>query len=229
MSYSLYIYGSRARNDSVEHSDTDLLIVFENVKNIDKDSIMIPENLSAGGNNLDISYYSVDRLKEMYKAGHLFAWHLFTESKYLDVGIDYLKNMGKPEQYMSFTNDVQPLLELLESSKKELKSSSANVIYEAGLVYVCARNIAISASYYSPAGLTFSTYAPFLLENNNNPFPINKDVYEKLRRARLAGTRGLNPLGILRDEVLESIKNVTKWATAEYDRIANERVHEAFV
>jgi len=229
MSYSLYIYGSRARSDSVEHSDFDLLVVFDNTNIIDKENINIPEDLIAENINLDISYYSVDRLTEMYKSGHLFAWHLFLESKYLGVGVDYLKDIGKPGKYMSFINDVQPLLELLESSKTELESSKVNVIYEAGLVYVCARNIAISVSYYSPAGLSFSTYAPFLLENKANPFPISKDFYEKLRRSRLSGTRGLTPLSVLRSEVLESIKNVTKWATTEYDRITNEKNHETFV
>ena len=229
MSYSLYIYGSRARNDSVKYSDTDLLVVFDKKNNIDKKNISIPEDLIAENNNLDISYYSICRLKKMYKSGHLFAWHLFAESKHLDVGIDYLGNLGKPNEYMSFIHDVQPLLELLGSSKKELEASNVNIIYEAGLVYVCARNIAISASYYSPAGLTFSTYAPFLLDNKNNPFPITKHNYEKLRRARLACTRGLNPLSILRGEVIECINNVTTWATTEYIRITNERNYEASV
>jgi len=220
--YSLYIYGSCSRGDSVKFSDVDLLVVIENHKDMDKDSIVIPDEIFENNKNVDVSYYSLDRLKKMYDAGHLYAWHLYKEAKYLNIGVDYLKELKRPSKYNLFVNDVLPLVELLESTREEIGASKVNLIYEAGLVYVCARNIAMSASYFSPAGLTFSTYAPFFLGYNDNYFPIDRDNYEKLRRARLAGSRGIEPLPITEDELLEYMDDVIEWASIEYRRMCSE-------
>ncbi|HEX9625384.1 MAG TPA: nucleotidyltransferase domain-containing protein [Acidiferrobacterales bacterium] len=217
--YALYIYGSTARGDAVEDSDVDVLVVMEDKNDVHIQDIPVPETAGLIRKKPDLSYYSVGRLRSMYRSGHLFAWHLYNEAKFLEVGTDYLSELGKPRNYESFDEDTTPLFDLLCSIKHELAISRDNLIYEAGLVYVCTRNIAMCASYFTSDGLTFSAYAPYMLGYSDNPFPLPRERFDTLRRARLAGTRGLEAWSLDGDVLLEDLQNVQDWAYKELTRI----------
>ncbi|PVV10537.1 MAG: hypothetical protein B6D72_12385 [gamma proteobacterium symbiont of Ctena orbiculata] len=206
--YGIYVYGSGARGDSGQESDTDLLVVLKNGKADDISTRSLGERHGLVGASQDWSLYSLGRLQQMYKAGHLFAWHLFKEARFLGHGEDFLATLDVPETYGTFHDDVRSLLALLDEAEHELDGSCASITYEAGLVYLCARNIAMSASYYSPEGLSFSPYAPFELGYLDNPFPLNKELYQDLRSARLAGTRGVVAPTLGTDDVLEVARKI---------------------
>lgn len=220
--YALYVYGSTARGDALNSSDVDLLVVLEEKKGARIGEVSIPKTVIPLGKKPDFSYYSLDRLRDMFNSGHLFAWHLYREARFLEVGDDYLAQLSKPNDYESFEEDVMPLIELLSSIEHELERSRENLIYEAGLVYVCARNIAMCSSYFAPSGLSFSTYAPYLLGYSDNRFPLPKERFEALRRARLAGTRGLEPSPLDVDILVSDLRHVMKWARKEFTRVTGE-------
>ncbi len=227
--YGIYLYGSSARGDSGHDSDTDFLVVLESGKE-NKTSIQsLQKRHRLIGTCQDWSQYSLDRMREMYRAGHLLSWHLFKESRFLGYGHDFLADLGRPARYRSFHEDVNSLLELLLQVGQELVNSRINLIYEAGLIYVCARNIAMSASYFAPTGLSFSSFAPFNLGYVDNPFPLEKGLYQELRSARLAATRGVDAPTLESRSVLDAARKVRSWALVEVQRIESGSCYEAHV
>lgn len=216
--YGLYLYGSSARGDAVAHSDIDILVIFDSSRPVDREAVEIPVDLFDAGVCSDLSFYSVNRIKQMYEDGHLFAWHLHKESRYL-AGIDRISEMGDPSEYCGFIEDSEPLFGLLSSIPSNLILNSRNTVYEAGIAYVCSRNIAMSASYYSSAGLSFSAYAPYFLGYADNPFPLNQQEYEKLRLARLSGTRGMDMPEIDPDALKFQVNCLLDWSRIEIERV----------
>jgi hypothetical protein len=72
-------------------------------------------------------------------------------------------------------------------------------------MFVCLRNIAMSASWY--ADLNFTRYAPFELGGSFPEFSIGMSEYEMYGQCRTAGTRGgfipeIEPKTFLRDHSL---------------------------
>ena len=136
---SYYLYGSSARGDKNRDSDLDVLAVCDDPKNADR------EQLSTGALRLsplrpiDLSVYGICRLREMYLKGNLFAWHLYRESLFLEGDVDLLSELGKPAGYTGFREDATHLFSLLESVCEQIEIAPYNLVYEAGIVYVCVR------------------------------------------------------------------------------------------
>lgn len=214
----IYLYGSSARGDAVAQSDIDILVIVDSSHPIDREVVEIPVGLFDSGVCSDLSFYSVSRIKKMYEEGHLFAWHLHKESRYI-AGIDRLSELGYPAEYCGFIDDAGSLFDLLSSIPSNLMKNSRNAVYEAGIAYVCSRNIAMSASYYSSAGLSFSAYAPYFLGYADNPFPLNQQEYEQLRLARLSGTRGMDIPEIDPDALRFQVNCLLDWSRIEIERV----------
>ncbi len=212
--YSLYIFGSRSRAEPNASSDTDILVLVHSSQDFVRESVIFPTCAKDAESTIDLTYYSESRIREMHAAGHLFVWHLYLEAKLMSGSYDVLQELGQPNDYISFEEDVLPLAELLESSIEEIDKHPGNIAYEAGLAFVCARNIAMSASYYTEQGLTFSPYAPFLRDWGRKEFPISRQRYDELRLARLSTTRGGVPPALQQDDLKDDIARIRHWASA---------------
>lgn len=77
MNNNLLLYGSVARGDSTKFSDIDLLSVGPEFSN----KYIVK--------NINVSYYNLEKLREMSKSGSLFVYHLNQEAKIIfdDAGI----------------------------------------------------------------------------------------------------------------------------------------------
>lgn len=218
--YSLYLYGSQGRGDGTSSSDVDVLVLVGATANFDAKNFRLPSDAQVGQGHLDLTFYSDERIREMNSAGHLFAWHLFLEANHLGIGPDVLSELGEPRRYSSFEDDCLPLLNILRSVPDEIEKCPGNLTYEAGLVHVAARNIAMSASYFTNDGVTFSAFAPYLRRWSCGGFPIPRNRYEMLRKARHASTRGVTPPHIEQRLLLDDVSVITKWAECLYGRTA---------
>ena len=205
------IFGSQVRGDADISSDVDILVITDSGKpDTSALTIFIKNQFNQ---NSDISIYSLSRLKEMYNQGHLFAWHLFGESKYipyLDTK-DLIEELGKPSPYKNAYEDITELIEVLHTIKIELKNG-LNSVYEAGLLYVCLRNIALAASWYSKSGLKFGRRSPFQLSAEIPKLQLTVEEYELLAACRHSTTRGYIYPKINNTCVLNYLSEGQRWA-----------------
>jgi predicted nucleotidyltransferase len=216
----LRLFGSTVRGDAMPDSDLDVLCVFLNDDR--PDTAELEQELRMRFNApISISYYSARRVEEMFLTGHLFAWHLYGESRPLDPTdtTDFVTDLGKPATYVAAVKEVKELINVLREIRGQIIQRPLNIAYEAGLMYLCLRNIAMSASWYS--SLNFSRRVPYLL---GPPFPklrIDEPQYHVYAACRIAGTRGGIPPSLDTDVVLRDYDLAMDWATALIDVLVN--------
>lgn len=209
---AIRLFGSYARSEATELSDYDVLVV------LDKSQI-IDENLnfkisSLFDREVSISWYNKKRIEVMYKMGHLFAWHLFLESKPLFQQSDFISVLGKPEKYNYSYEDVWSLIEILKPIEGEVKKNSCNLIYEAGLAYVCARNIALCSSPMLKNKYTFSVNAPLEMGLEMSEFDFNI-----LSQCRYSSTRGSAPPGITTELFYKLYSIILEWSLEKLENL----------
>jgi hypothetical protein len=189
---SVRLFGSHARGDAENSSDLDFLCILDTVTN-KKKAAASSLIYAAYGKSVSITFYGRNRFGDMFKEGHLFAWHIFKESCFLPgfTDQDWIAQLGAPLPYTDAIQDVRDLVEIMTSIPWNLEKCPANTIYEAGLFYLCLRNIAISLSWHSPTGLNFSRFAPFCLTDPLVVVPLSLNRYHMYLQCRLASTRGL--------------------------------------
>lgn len=216
------LFGSFARGDADPASDVDVIVVVDSPAA--RDALEITSVLGSRlARSPQIALYGTRRIAQMYRQGHLFAWHLFLEARPFPglASEGFLRTLGEPAPYLDAAADVRGLLELLVSIPANLTKCPRNVCYEAGLLYMCARCIAMSASWYADSGLDFSRDSPYRLQGVPCSFPLPRPHYASLVHARLAGTRGHVPPSIAVRQLLEIQKEVEKWAREVLEWILN--------
>lgn len=189
----VYIYGSVGRGEQDDQSDLDLLAIVQNGTGKVEEQYVL-ELVPKEFRNLkhSISWYGQNRITEMYENGELFAWHLHSDTIPLFEKNPFLNSLGKPNAYQEGVKDVASFQKVLCGIPSQLNANRNNAIYEAGLIYVCLRNIAMSASWSLCRKPDFSRYSPFKLDNISH-CPISKDEYEMTLNCRMASQRGLPP------------------------------------
>ena len=206
------IFGSRTRGDYDEFSDFDIIVVYEEPNTLNREEIkkFMEEKFNS---DVSISWYSKSKLDNYFKEGHLFAWHLYLESGKIEgLPDNYLKPFFKPNKYKNYKVDILSLIRIIDSIKKALEKSQYNIIYEAGLLYVCCRNIAMSASSKLADKMEFGRYSPFNLTKSKNIFPIGKEDYNTLINCRFASMRGAHPKKLEHERILQLVESSKYWA-----------------
>lgn len=176
MSHEIYLFGSLTRGDVTSSSDVDILLIPD-------------EGGSTGNYPTNWSIYSRVTIAEYFKCGRLFAWHLYLEAKciYSQSNSPWLFSIGAPSLYLSASEDIVQLRELLSHSLGEIRQRTPNVVYECGLVYTALRDIAMSASWRLTGKHNFSRMAPYHLPLN---FPLDIAIYQLAIDSRHSSTRG---------------------------------------
>jgi predicted nucleotidyltransferase len=207
------LFGSAVRGDAQPDSDLDVLCVFLNDDRAGTNTLH-QELQSRFDAPISMSYYSAQRIQEMFLTGHLFAWHLYTESRPLDPidSADFIMDLGKPASYVAAIEETKELINILGEIRGQIVHHPRNIAYEAGLMYLCLRNIGMSASWYS--SLNFSRRVPFLLGPQFPKLKIDELRYHFYATCRMAGTRGGIPPSLDTDVVLRDHHHAMDWATA---------------
>jgi predicted nucleotidyltransferase len=218
---ALSYFGSHVRGDADALSDIDILCVLDRLTPQSKHlaTMFIDQHLGEG---ISISFYGKKRIEEMFAEGHLFAWHLFREStpvQIADVQRDFIQSLGKPADYLLAADDSLSLLKIIESIPPALAKCDRNRIYEAGLLYLCARNVGISLSWYSPGGPVFDRFAPYRISPPLPEFPLEKCRYEKYLQARMASTRGGVTADIDTKDLYQDVEACRTWVRLSLDKI----------
>ena len=189
------IFGSMAREDDDDLSDADILVVVKNR------SGKVPEQVVSDyvrpwvGRAPTISWYGRERLQAMFNSGHLFAWHLYRESRPLWGPANIEELFGRPAPYQDALLDISSFQTVMEGIPAAVRRCPRNAIYEMGLLYVCVRNIAMSASWHLCDEPDFTRYSPFNLDSRQ--FCVSRADYELTMSCRMASQRGLRPCDVV--------------------------------
>lgn len=175
MNHEIYVFGSVVRGEISRTSDIDVLVI------------------PTGGSRADYpaswSVYSPETIESYFRAGRLFAWHLYLEAQriYPLEGASFLEELGKPAPYESAQSDITDLETILMDALLEIRSGTNSLVYELGIAYTAIRDIAMSASWTLLEKPDFSRYTPFALPVVC-PLPI--EAYRGAMLARHTATRG---------------------------------------
>jgi hypothetical protein len=193
----LYAFGSVCRGEVDSSSDIDLLACLSSPKHT-----LDPQKFSI---------YSYDRIKELWKEGNPFSWHLHLESKlvYSSDGSDFIVDLGKPRKYTKGMEDCDKFSRLFKESSTSLISSGNSVTFNLSCMFLAARNFATcySLHYGKPV---FSRTSPLLIENK---LVIDEDIFDIFARARILSTRGYGTI-LTKDEIelaKSSIPTLINW------------------
>jgi hypothetical protein len=162
--------------------------------------------------------YTERRYRQMHTEGHLFTWHVFKESQAVSLeGLstktpDLITRLGAPSAYRCSRSDASALVDMLTHCAEGLGTEEASEVFEAGILYVVSRNLAIIVSWKLGC-LSFSVSVPFLVGRAlGHPYPLNESTYLLLRQSRKATTDGVTPPAISRAAVLTWLQQVNEWA-----------------
>lgn len=219
---ALRVFGSHVRGDAREDSDWDVLAVVQssNAKMRDDLVVEVRRTLPLA----DVSFYAPSTIRRMFQEGHLFAWHLYRESMSLGHEPDFINELGEPRPYDRALDDIEALRDILNTVEASTLECPTRATYEAGLIFVSARNIALSASWFCGGHPDFSRHSPFGLDLGT-VFPLTREEYDECVRARLAGTRGIECTPLPAEFVAEAASKVSAWA-AEISNCVAELVSE---
>ncbi|MCF1450566.1 hypothetical protein GOZ83_28195 [Agrobacterium vitis] len=207
-----YIFGSVGRGQSDGYSDLDILAVVKNGSGkVDEATVTDELPAELAGLKPSISWYGSERLKQMFANGELFAWHLYRETIPLIDPQRLLESFGPPTAYLDCEKDVASFIKVLDGIPEQIQRHRGNAIYEAGLVYVCLRNIAMAASWQLCPEPDFSRYSIFKLEGFSE-FPLSQSEFETAMFCRMSGQRGSPPPdGVHAEYVMDIYNRVSPW------------------
>jgi len=227
---SLRLFGSMARTDADANSDLDILVVLSSSEGFNLDSLK--RNVERLFDSIaSLSVYSQKRMAELFRQGHLFAWHIYLESLPITMEefSDWVEGLGRPAYYSAARKDIESLVAILKSIGPSVMACPRNRIYEAGLMYVCLRNIALCASWHSPRGLDFSRQSPFAIEQATGvSFPISSNDYAALTACRMSGQRGAAGKDIELEKLLSLWRKATEWSNEITNFVGEARDERGF-
>lgn len=189
---SLRLFGSVARGEADEFSDIDVLAVYDTAPSqSDREGAktIVARLLNKP---FDLAEYSGERIKTFFEHGHLFAWHLFLESKNLLSRDDcFFADLSAPSDYHTAPSDIGHFIELLRSVAESIRLPGSSIVYESGMAYLSARNVALIGGWIHSRRPVFSRYAPFVLGRDVGLSPpVSRADYDRLFSCRVASTRG---------------------------------------
>lgn len=209
------LFGSVARGDDDELSDVDVLAVVQNGAGLVSEAEVhatLPAWLPAVVPT--ISWYGLERLQGMHRAGELFSWHIYLDGQVLHDPSGALGALGLPAPYRRALADVDAFIAIAADLPSQLDHAACNAVYELGVLYVCVRNVAMSASAYLNGRPDFTRMAPYRLRGGPD-FRVHAAEYHVSMLCRLAGQRGLSlPADISPDRVRAYHARAVEWMMA---------------
>ena len=208
----VWLFGSQARGEARDGSDTDVLVVCEGPA--------VPRAAWTSletrfGDHVDVAHYSYRGLDKLVKQGSLFAWHLRCEGIPVCRPVDRLEGMlGAMEPYNRHTEDLEILCTVFDEAAHSLAGRRATN-FDLGVVATVVRNAGIIMSDLCGCR-DFSPAAPLRLPRVAGvpALPLSRFAYECLSACRRASERGARLEGGPRprpDDVAAMLVGLRTW------------------
>ena len=211
----IYAFGSICRGDVTKESDIDLLALVQGF-----DTRFDPDKFSI---------YSYRRIDELWQYGNPFAWHLSLESNLLHSsdGKDYLRQLGRPNSYLSGFADCSKFRMLVTKARNSLRNDSRSLVFDLSTIFLGIRNFATCFSLAMCETPIFGRDAALKLGDYS--IPVDSTCYDVLRRARILSTRGIGegPTSTSIQFVLDQLGVVDEWMEQLLELVKNdERIQQ---
>lgn len=174
MTTHFYAFGSICRGETDPASDIDLLACISTPKpDID------PKKFSI---------YTYERIRQLWREGNPFAWHLHLESQliYSLDGSDFLADLGAPSRYTRISEDCMKFYKLFSESYHSLLRSGNSMVFHLSCLFLATRNFATCYSFKTGRPI-FSRKSPLLIDKK---LSISDEAFDVYVRARILSTRG---------------------------------------
>jgi hypothetical protein len=177
MTTHFYAFGSICRGETDFASDIDLLACVSTPK---------PEI-----DPKKFSIYTYERIRQLWREGNPFAWHLHLESRLIfsSDGSDFLMKLGAPSRYTRISEDCVKFHKLFSESTNSLMQSNNSMVFHLSCMFLAMRNFATCYSFDTGRPI-FSRKSPLLI---NRKLPISDETFNVFVRARILSTRGYGP------------------------------------
>jgi hypothetical protein len=215
---NISLFGSAARNDDDEASDLDVLVIVANGTGETAPDAVFELVHQRFGKVPSLSWYGLRKIKALFASGDLFSWHLHLEAKTL-AGNCMSDLVGTPCDYRTALSDINDLRIIAGRVEQTIEACRVNAVFEMGILYVCARNIAMAASSRLTSRPSFGRYSPFDLPLK---FPVDRETYQIMLQCRMASQRGTAPPLVSANQVLEVQRRLLIWSevvACEVERI----------
>jgi hypothetical protein len=208
----IYAFGSVCRGEVSRDSDVDLLVIGGgDASQYDPDTYSI---------------YSPERIRDLWREGNPFAWHLSLESRLVFASdhVDFLQALGSPAPYKNCARDCERFLALFREASTSL-AGGATRIFDLSTIFLSIRNIATCFSLGVMDRPDFSRDSARKLGPNS--VPLRDNTYRILERARILCTRGVGDR--IKDDEVETtqreLDGVYDWMRKLVEKAKqNERV-----
>lgn len=141
--YCVWLYGSHARGDSDDFSDTDIFVAGEPRGDV-------AESLALNGKNPCVSQYTWDEVRAMAAYGSLFLHHLQMEGKALLDGsggtLQLVRLLERLPKYQLFRRDIRAF-RLAIADVKEAFTMGSTPEFEMAVLGTVSRHAAVLACY----------------------------------------------------------------------------------
>ncbi|WP_417859242.1 nucleotidyltransferase domain-containing protein [Xanthomarina gelatinilytica] len=198
----IYVFGSICRGEIDEFSDVDLLAI-----------VGSNEKINFQLDTQKFSIYKEKRMKELWKEGNPFAWHLFQESKLIhsNNNEDILRNWGKPNPYNNMESDLKKFSSLFYDSLDSIKNSEYSNTFDLSMLFLSIRNFASCYSLGALNEFNFSRKSAINLKINK--LNISNESFSILERARILSTRGSGKVitDLEKSIVLKETELISDW------------------
>lgn len=184
------LFGSGARNDADELSDTDVCFVLRRISAKARSESIRFSRAALGVSNPSPSIYSQSAFQDMATSGSLFLWHLKLEAKILFEQDSLItKILREVVPYSGYCSDLREYRRISSGALDSIRNWRTNS-FDLGVLFTAARNAMMVATMRIESPV-FGRRGYFrVLEGSGIRPMISEDEYEMLMEHKLVSTRG---------------------------------------
>lgn len=186
---SIILVGSTARGDNDSYSDTDILVVCDDVnfERLIEIKTEVSDQYSSRFSNLEVSIFSLPVISKMLACGSMFLRHVKCEGEIL---LDRENRFCKLLQTLADFQRFDDELKVYESVVRQIRFYNEPNEFDLHLMQMIVRNICIMLTY-TLGNVDFGRSSSFGRVKSNWPsFPMNNLLFEEMTKWHIAYAKG---------------------------------------